>query len=57
MDMSNLPKRQSRFSRGEKAFGVSFILAAIFSVLFALGGVVLTVWLVITVINYLQAHS
>ena len=52
----NKPRR-SRFSKGEKAFGISFVLAAILSVLVAIGGLALTVWLIITVIHYLQAHS
>jgi hypothetical protein len=45
--------RRSRFGKGEKLFGV----AAIFAILMSIGGMALTVWLVIAVINYLQAHS
>jgi hypothetical protein len=33
------------------------VLAVIFSILVSIGGLALTVWLVITVIHYLQAHS
>jgi hypothetical protein len=47
------PSRRSRFGKGEKLFGV----VAIFAILLSIGGMALTVWLIVAVINFLQAHS
>jgi hypothetical protein len=45
--------RRSRSGKGEKLFGAALVGAALLSI----GAMVLTVWLIVAVINFLQAHS